>query len=546
MEINSLHKVTPGQRLKVAAYARVSSDKDLLEASLNEQIDFYTRLIIQNTNWDFAGIYYDDGISGTTISIRKSFKKMIGDAKAGLIDIILVKSVSRFARNLIDLLEVVREFRKLGIEIYFESQHMSSLDVKCDQMITLYAQFAEEEAISASKNQKWRLDVDRKNGRYYIPVNKMLGYRYDGKGNLVIQEDEAKIVRLIYWLYLDDVGTASICDYLTRNGIKNRRGIVSWSISSVRNILHNEKYVGDCLLQKTYSEDPLTKKKVYNHGQRDQYYITNGHIPIIDRETWNAVQNKFNAMGEKYHVRSEARVNMIGKRYRYSFNNFILCPYCGKYYMVKTNHYNGAITNKHLTCYSNHQAKLCKSENYPFITFKEILAKQTKILKSNISSFREVLIDEYSSVKEEPIQPQIDALNSQIESLRNKYNDIKNHHDDFFTSLQNETIQEINELIAKRSSLQQKIVSSNPSQRAKEIINALKALPDDFDDIENIDFKTLFSKAIIVNKELIYFIISDTEIKEPPLNPKLYFKSAIEYKVRKSRFTTQFGIAILN
>ena len=127
---------------------------------------------------------------------------MINDAKVGLIDIILVKSVSRFARNLIDLLEVVREFRKVGIEIYFEQQHVSSLDVKCDQMITLYAQFAEEEAISVSKNQKWRIEKDRREGRYYIPVNHMLGYRYDSKKNIVIQEDEANIIRLIYKLYL--------------------------------------------------------------------------------------------------------------------------------------------------------------------------------------------------------------------------------------------------------------------------------------------------------------------------------------------------------
>lgn len=544
MEINSLHKVIPGQRLKVAAYARVSSDKDLLEASLNEQIDFYTRLIIQNTNWDFAGIYYDDGISGTTIYKRKSFSKMINDAKAGLIDIILVKSVSRFARNLIDLLEVVREFRRLGIEIYFESQHMSSLDVKCDQMITLYAQFAEEEAISVSKNQKWRLDVDRKAGRYYISVNKMLGYRYDEEGNVVIQEDEAKIVRLIYGLYLDDMGTTAIADYLMKNGIKNRRGLASWSVSSVSYILKNEKYVGDCLLQKAFSEDPLTKKKVYNHGQKDQYYIKNGHPAIIDRTTWDAVQNKFKDMGEKYHVHSYARQNMTSKCVRYEFNGWIPCPYCGKYYLVKTNHYNGQPSKKHLMCYSNHKTKLCKSENYPLDVFKEILAKQIKILKSNIPSFKELLINEFSKIKEEPISNEIESLNSQIESLRNKYNDIKDYHDDYFLSLQEETMNQINQLVAQRSILQNKENSMDVSTRVKQIIDNLKALPNEIEDVEAINFKSVFSKAVIVNKGLIYFMVGNEDIKNLPLRPDLYFKSSIEYKVRKSVFTTQFGIIV--
>lgn len=544
MEINSLHKVIPGQRLKVAAYARVSSDKDLLEASLNEQIDFYTRLIIQNTNWDFVGIYYDDGISGTTIYKRKSFSKMINDAKAGLIDIILVKSVSRFARNLIDLLEVVREFRRLGIEIYFESQHMSSLDVKCDQMITLYAQFAEEEAISVSKNQKWRLDLDRKAGRYYISVNKMLGYRYDEEGNVVIQEDEAKIVRLIYGLYLDDMGTTAIADYLMKNGIKNRRGLASWSVSSVNYILKNEKYVGDCLLQKAFSEDPLTKKKVYNHGQKDQYYIKNGHPAIIDRTTWDAVQNKFKDMGEKYHVHSYARQNMASKRVRYEFNGWIPCPYCGKYYLVKTNHYNGQPSKKHLMCYSNHKTKLCKSENYPLDVFKEILAKQIKILKSNIPSFKELLINEFNKVKEEPISNEIESLNSQIESLRNKYNDIKDYHDDYFISLQEETMNQINKLVTQRSILQNKENSMDVNTRVKQIIDSLKALPNEIEDVEAINFKSVFSKAVIVNKGLIYFMVGNEDIKNLPLRPDLYFKSSIEYRVRKSMFTTQFGILI--
>jgi len=542
--INTLHKVIPGERLKVAAYARVSSDKDLMEASLNEQIDFYTRAIIQNNNWDFAGIYYDDGVSGTTISKRKGFIKMVNDAKAGLIDIILVKSVSRFSRNLINLLETVKELRKIGVEIFFEQQNTSSLDVKCDQMITLYAQFAEEEAISVSQNQKWRLDVDRKAGRYYIDANRLLGFGFDENKKVIINEEEAKVVRLIYALYLDDMGVTAIVDYLTKNGIKNKRGFVSWSITSVRYILKNEKYVGDCLLVKRYSEDPLTKKRVYNRGQRDQCYIKNGHQGIIDRATWDAVQEKFRVAGEKYNVHSYARQNMGQVRIRYEFVGWIVCPYCGRNYIVKTNHYNGQPTHKHLMCYSNHQYKLCKSENYPLDVFKQILTKQIKILKANIPSLNELLIDKFNKDKQEPIIENIKALDNQIESLRAKYNDIKDYHDDYFTSLQKETLNKIGELTKERADLQNSVTTKTPSERAKELINKLKAIPDDFDDVENIDFKSVFSKAVIVDKGLIYFVIGDGELTNPPLRPELFFKSSIEYKIRKSVFTTQFGVII--
>lgn len=157
MEIKSLHKIIPGERLKVCAYARISNDKEESESNIEEQISYYTSVILEKPEWDFCGIYADKGISGTSINERKQFIKMIENAKLGFIDLILVKSVSRFARNLIDLLNTVRELRKIGVEIYFEQQSTSSLDPTCDQMITLYADFAEQEAKSMSQNVLWRV-----------------------------------------------------------------------------------------------------------------------------------------------------------------------------------------------------------------------------------------------------------------------------------------------------------------------------------------------------------------------------------------------------
>ena len=235
--------------------------------------------------------YYDDGISGTTTTQRKGFTAMIENAKAGLIDIILVKSVSRFARNIIDLLTEVRELRKLGVEIYFESQEMSSLDMKSDMMITMYAEYAEEEAISVSENVKWRVEKNKRDGIYHLPVNQMLGYRYDENGDIYIYEEEAKIIRLIYDMYAKGEGSSNIAKFLTNKKYKNRKGDTMWYANSVRNILRNEKYVGDYLFTKSYVESPLTHKKMLNYGDKEQMLVSNGHPAIVDRDLWDKVQS---------------------------------------------------------------------------------------------------------------------------------------------------------------------------------------------------------------------------------------------------------------
>lgn len=195
--------------------------------------------------------------------------------------------------------------------------------------------------------------------------------------------------------------------------------------------------------------------------------------------------------------------------------------------------------------YSNHKTKLCKSENYPLVPFKKMIEKQVGILKSNLNVFKECLIAEFSKPNKDSTVENIASINTQINELRKKYDDIKDFHDDFFSSLQKETLNQINELIKERTELQNKVVATdNYRDRVNRIINNLKELPDDYGDIEEIDFKSVFSKAVIVSKELIYFVVGNGEIENPPLNPKLLFTSSIKYKVRKSFFGTTFGILI--
>ncbi len=545
MEVKILYPIKPNQRLKVAAYARISGDKEASEPSLEEQIDHYTRLIIQNKNWDYAGVYFDKDVSGTDISKRKGFVKMIEQAKAGNIDLILVKSLSRFARNVLDILAVIRELRNKGVEIYFEDIEMSSLNTQCDQALTIYAKFAEMEATTSSERKNWGLDVDRKNGKYYLPVNHMMGYRFDNDKNIVIHNEEAKTIRLIYQMYLEGYGTVTIANYLKTHGYINRRGLVSWSVAGINRILTNEKYIGNCLLQKTFTRDPLTKKKVYNHGQKKQYLIEGGHPAIIDKETFNRVQDTMEKKRKQYKLRTYENTENYNPEYiRSQYTGFFLCPHCGKNYVIKTNHYNGVATKKFLTCNSNMINKTCKSENYPLDTVKEMMGKQIKILKSNIFAFKEALKDVFKPSLEDNHDEEINAINGQIEDLRNKYETIKDFQDDYFTAIKNDIVVKINELVEQRTALQNQIVSKEEyDQRINNLLDAVKSFPDEYEGIGDTNYRSIFSNAVVVNKDLIYFIIGNSDIKLP-LKPKLLFKSSIEYKVRLTTFTTQFGILI--
>lgn len=365
--------------------------------------------------------------------------KMIEQARLGNIDKILVKSLSRFSRNTIDILSITRELRNIGVEIYFEDLQMSSLDSKSDQALIIYAKFAEMEATTTSERTKWRLDADRRSGRYYLPVNHMLGYRYDENKNIIIEPGEAKTIRLIYQMYLEGNGTVTIANYLQDHGYKNRRGQTTWSVSGVNNILTNEKYIGNCLIQKTFISDPISKKKVYNHGQRRQYVMEGGHPPIIDQDTFDRVQELMEKKRKQYKLRTyENTENYNPEQIRSQYTGFFVCPHCGKNYVIRTNHYNGVATKKFLTCNSNMVNKRCKSDNYPLDVMKDIMVKQIKILKSNLSAFKEALKDVYKVSEQDIHDEEIASLTSQIDEMRKRYNSISNYQDDYFNALKDD------------------------------------------------------------------------------------------------------------
>ena len=312
--------------LRTAAYARVSSGKDAMLHSLSAQVSYYNELIQSNPEWLFCGIFADEALTGTKDS-RENFQKLLAECRAGRLDLVITKSISRFARNTVTLLETVRELKSLGVDVYFEEQNIHSNSSDGELMLTVLAAYAQEESLSASENQKWRIKRNFEQGK--IGCIKMLGYKRNKDGVLEIVPEEAETVRMIFQDYLFGMGKLSICNKLNELHIPTRYGS-QWTPEAVRRILRNEKYCGDLLLQKSFRENHLTKKKIENHGEYPQYYVEEAHEAIIDRNTFLAVQNLM-----KEHQQSAPETSAVS----YPFTSMIKCGCCGKFYRRKVQPY---------------------------------------------------------------------------------------------------------------------------------------------------------------------------------------------------------------
>ena len=264
-------------RRKVAGYARVSTDSEEQLTSYEAQVDYYTRYIQSREDWDFVGVYTDEGISATNTKHRDGFKQMVKDALAGKIDLIVTKSVSRFARNTVDSLTTVRKLKEHGTEIYFEKENIFTFDSKGELLITIMSSLAQEESRSISENVTWGQRKRFADGKVSMPYKQFLGYEKGEDGTPVINEEEATIVRLIYKLFLEGRTPAGICRYLEKQGIPTPSGKQKWSQTTVDSILSNEKYKGDARLQKKFTTDFLTKKMKVNEGEVPQYYVEQSH-----------------------------------------------------------------------------------------------------------------------------------------------------------------------------------------------------------------------------------------------------------------------------
>ena len=321
--ISSIPKLK--KKKNVAAYARVSSGKDAMLHSLSAQVNYYSKMIQSKREWNYIGVYADEAFTGTK-SDRPDFIRLMNDCRDHKIDIVICKSISRFARNTVTLLESVRELRTLGIDIYFEEQNIHSLSSDGDLMLSILASYAQEESRSVSENMLWRIKKDFEQGIKWGGVD-MLGYRIVDK-QLIVEPEQAKIVKKIFDMYLSGMGDEKIANTLNKEGIKTFKGL-KWKKSTISQIIKNSDYNGSLTLQKTFRKDHISKKVIVNRGQRPQYFIEDDHEAIIDKEKYDEALKIRKSRTTAPKVRAQFTL----------FGGILKCGCCGKNYKHKKHQY---------------------------------------------------------------------------------------------------------------------------------------------------------------------------------------------------------------
>lgn len=364
---------------RVAAYARVSSDKDAALHSVSAQISYYNELISNHPGWDFAGVYADEDYSGTK-EARPEFQRLLADCHTGKIDMVITKSVTRFARNTVILLQTIRELKEQNVDVYFEEQKLHSISTNGELMLTLIAMYAEEEARNVSENQKWRIRRMFEEGR--PNTGRMLGYCLKD-GELTIIPEEAELVKRTFKDYLSGMGQLAIVKQLNKEGIKTIWGN-EWHEDNIYKIIRNEKYTGDMLLQKTYVEDFRTKKGKINRGERRKYFVENSHEPIIDKETFQAAQAEIE--------RRKKRIRIPEKQEKTQFSSLITCANCGKHFRRRIANSGGKYAKPVWVCstFMNKGRDVCDMRQIP----EDILIAKTKEAL-NLESLENINLTEY-------------------------------------------------------------------------------------------------------------------------------------------------------
>lgn len=346
---------------RVAAYARVSLETERLSHSLWAQTRYYDKIIEKKPGWRFAGIYADSFISGTETVHRAEFQRMLNDCENGRIDVVLCKSISRFARNTVDLLETVRYLKELGVEVRFEKENINSLSGDGELMLSILASFAQEESRSISENVKWGIRRRFRQGSAEMRNKSVFGYRHDGE-KYVVFEEEAEIVRLIFRSYIDGMPLRKITGMLDEMGAKTWRGF-DFSHNPINYIVHNEIYIGNIIMQKFYVKDFITHVKVQNRGELPIYRVCGCHEPIIDEETFRAAQ--------------EESARRAASRQACRYTRKLVCGKCGKFYTRRTN--NGKYACWHCRSCSNVKLKEDKLNELFGMTDEEFSENVPKI-----------------------------------------------------------------------------------------------------------------------------------------------------------------------
>ena len=355
---------------KVAGYARVSTDSDEQTTSYEAQVDYYTNYIKSNPEWEFVAVYTDEGISGLNTRHRDGFNEMIADALAGRIDLIVTKSVSRFARNTVDSLSTIRKLKEHGTEVYFQKENIRTFDSKGELLLTIMSSLAQEESRSISENVTWGRRKQFSDGKYSVAYSRFLGYTKGADGKMEIDPEQAKTVRRIYRMFLEGSSTGRIARTLTQEGVPTPAGKTVWQTAVVESILRNEKYKGDAKLQKKFTTDFLTKKMKENEGELPQYYVTAAHPAIIPPAEWNEVAKEL----------SRRKHSAKGRFTGNAFSGKLICGDCGEVYGPKVWHSNDKYRRVIWQCNAKFRDKKCSTPHLTEEQIKDAYAKALSLL----------------------------------------------------------------------------------------------------------------------------------------------------------------------
>lgn len=462
---NRISKEKNKPKLKVAAYCRVSTDNEEQLGSYETQVNHYKDYINKNDEWEFAGIYADEGISGTNTKKRTGFNEMINDCMNGLIDIIITKSISRFARNTLDCLKYVRQLKEKNIAIIFEKENINTLGASGELLLTIMASLAQQESQSMSQNIQLGYQFRFQNGEVFVNTNNFLGYDKDENGKLVINEEQAKIVRRIFREFLDGASFAQIGKNLEKDGIETVTGCKTWCISSVSNILKNEKYAGDALLQKTITLDFMNKKRIKNDGSKTQYYVTDDHEAIIPREVFNEVQEEIARRRNISTKHTGARSKHSGL---YALGGICTCTLCGDTYRrIKV--YNTENSHAVWRC-STRKVKgptYCQSPTVQERDLHRAVIKSLNQVLNNSSEIKAQLINNLEQVIAKDNSTELEKINAKLYDKQTQLAKLLHQRKDY-----SELLEEIDKLNEEKDKLSS-IFSSNENfkRRIKQLVS---------------------------------------------------------------------------
>lgn len=527
-------------RQRVAAYVRVSTDGDEQLESFQSQKQYYQDKISENRDWVMVGIYADEAITGTKVDKREQFQRMIQDCMDGKIDVIMTKSVSRFSRNTVDILQYVRLLKGKGIAVIFEKENINTLTEQGEMMLTLMGTLAQNEVESTSKNVKLGIKMKMKRGEL-MGFNGCLGYDYHPEDKTItVNEAEAETVRLIFELYLQGYGTYTIAKRLEALGKVNKKGVVKWTDSGVRGIIKNEKYKGDLLLQKTITTDPISKRRIENFGEEEQYYVHDHHEPIVSREVWEQAKEIRLSRNHPSDMKADGKREKYTKKY--AFSSMCECGFYGTKLTRRTLHSgskyetpvwycrNAANKGKH-NCPNSKSMRESILENAFLEAYKLLAGSFDDVIDSVIDTIEGISTNNEDIGRLKKEQKDLDNLEQRRKRLTDLYLDegiSKEAYDEKYEELTMK-IQKTKESIRI---LQDNV--SNQKDVSKRMASLKKALSDGdiLDEFDRVVFESIVEKVIVgetnddgtVDPFKLTFVMKGNGNSVVP-NAKAWFKS---------------------